>query len=122
MVEVQILPNARLTTIADLRGNVYSSSYSSSDFEWSASRITYSIEAKGYQFERTADQIAAEVGTAVRQIREMLRARNESIANENTSLKQTILQLINARKEKITGDAAKLAERAMGHYVEPSMS
>ena len=110
VVEVPILENSHVETIAGLVGNTTSISYSSSDFVWANSRITGVVETKGYGFDRSADEIAGLINQAVGRIRDMVRWRNESIANENNSLKQVILQLISSRKQQITNNASKLAE------------
>lgn len=110
IVEVPILSNPHYSLIATLNGATMSVSYSASEFIWEERQIRYVIETKGYRFEMTPDEIAREVTGALGRIHEMLRWRNESITSENTALRLTIRQLIEARRQSISSDAAKLAE------------
>lgn len=110
LVEVPILPNSHLGEIAGLRGDSFSFSYSDSDFQWNGSRVSYTIETKGYGFTHDEDRIAREVEQALVRIRETIRFKNESIKKENAGLLHTIFQTISERKQKITDNASKLFE------------
>ena len=109
VVEIPIIPNQDISTISQLRGNTYSLSYSDRDFDWDRSRITQTIETRGYGFKYDEDKIAREVEGSLSRIREMIGYRNQTIQQENISFSQAISQAIDERKKYIADSALNLS-------------
>lgn len=109
VVEVPILPNKDRAAIARLRGESFSLSYSPDELRWGETAITATIETKGYQFEKNAQQIGQEVNGIIGRIRQELRWKNEAIEKNNRELHAHIVNQIEGRKQKISESKEKLA-------------
>ena len=109
VVQVPILENKDLNTIAHLQGATHSMSYSDSDFNWGQNAISTTIETKGYQFELDTNQISNEINRALQRIRETIGWKNASIEQGNRELLVFLKGAINERRKKIAENKEKLA-------------
>lgn len=110
IVEVPIVPNPHIQTIAQLRASTHSLSYSDRDFGWSEDEVTFSFETKGYGFQHDTEKIRKEIEAAHKRIQETIHWKNDTIEQQNRELLQNIKNAITERKKKLSEDKEKVAE------------
>jgi hypothetical protein len=108
ILHVPLKRNEHISHLAGLRGKSFSISYSDSDFQWSATRVGYVIETKGYGFTHNKDQIAQNVEGALNRIWETIGFKNEAIRAGNAELETMIKKELQARSNKIKESADKI--------------
>lgn len=107
-VELNINQNETIEKIAGLQASQYSLSYSESKYQFSSTKIIFSIETKGYWFAHEEDRVVKNLQSEIEQINQLISWKNNDIDKENIQLKQNIQALITARIENIKQSEDKL--------------
>ncbi|MBP9839159.1 MAG: hypothetical protein KBC84_10670 [Proteobacteria bacterium] len=108
VIEVPFVHNERFQDIARLQTSTRSLSYSPGEFRWADDKISYKIETKGYQLNRSEEEIAREVQNSIIRIRQLIDWKNSDIEKNNNQLKSYIVSVINVRKEGIASNKEKI--------------
>ncbi len=108
-VEIPIIPNENINTIAELQSSTYSLSYSEKEFSFYTNKITFSLETKGYGFSLSEEQIPQNLESKINRVKELISWKNKDIENENKTLKQNITNFINDRVNKLKQDKEKIS-------------
>ncbi len=109
LVEIPIKLNEKMNIISQYRSSTMSLSYSSNDFNWGQSYISFKIETKGYDLNYDEDKIAQEVNSGIKRVKEMIDWKNKDINSENEKFLSQIKDLIKNRKEEIENNKQKLS-------------
>ncbi len=107
-VELPILSNTNIQTIADLQSSQYSIGYSLKEFNFLHDVITFHFETKWYWFNMSDDQIASTLESKVNNIKQSISRKNNDIDEENIKFKQNIQSFIQERVQKLKNDQTKL--------------
>ncbi|MES3005393.1 MAG: hypothetical protein V4664_00400 [Patescibacteria group bacterium] len=107
VIEVPIIPNKDLNTIAGLSTGSFN--YSGRDFRWNTDVVFRTVETKGYQFELDVGQTAKAVKESLESIQNIISEKNQSIDSGNKSLLFTIKTEISLRKQKLIDNKEKVA-------------
>lgn len=109
ILDVPLVKNDHISTLAGLIGRSFSISYSDKEFQWSSDKIGSVIETKGYGFNHDEDRIAQDVEGALRRIRETIAFKNEAIKAGNTELDTLVKSELAARHKKISESKDKIS-------------
>jgi len=108
-IEIPIIRNENIRTIAELQSSTYSISYSEKEFSFFIDKITFSLETKGYGFALNEDQIPQNLESEIRKIKDLISWKNKDIESENLKFKNNISSFILDRVNKLNQDKEKLS-------------
>jgi len=108
-VEIPIIENKNISTIAELQSSTFSISYSEREFSFFPDKIMFPLETKGYGFALNEDQIPQKIESQIDKIKELISWKNQDINGENSQLKNDISGFISNRINKLNQDKEKIS-------------
>lgn len=108
-VTLPIKENDSISILKTLEPSTRSLSWSTENVDWYPNYISFSVDIKGYGFKYDDNSIANLVATEKNRINEWVGWVNADIERGKSSLKESLVNFINARRQKLKEDQGRIS-------------